>query len=898
MVKKEIILVCSVIILIFSLSSSLAYEFNGTVYNASGVALNNTVVNITLRDQTFTILGYNATTTNASGAFNMTISENTAYLYQPVITLTENGAVTFIGQSLPALDYYTFISLENMKFYLRPAGTFNISVYNSTFVKQGFMYMILDQRLGYPIAEQFGTTVTGAIVSVPRDRNYTVMVFPNESLPVFYDWSNFSSDSYLNLSSISKHSHYNATSYTLHKEFNITMGLVRLTGYMNNLTGPIDGWDNLSIVPLLLGPSDTLMFDDADLPYNMSGFWSSQGQAGQTGDRYNLSTPGTGYYNITLPAPAEGVNLLLFGAARNNSNYYGGYANISLTYGGSGVVRNISLYGLTGNRENISMSIASAAGEQNITTLRKSITLLNQSNATLSSFSALIKTTVNYSAYGAIRFTYLTDIDQEKAANFTLPFLNVTGIDEMSFFTQQFAPKKVSFTTSQVNSALNVTLKAFSPAAIDGSIAVNNLFMALYFSNSSCDIPSPPVACQIGSTDNMATSEPLKAVMGGGKISFRMKTGNMSVHYVNVDMLASGPPDVLFDDSTSNTSGGDSFAAAARFGSGGPTIYDFILVGFPYSDGVGGLNEANTVNLSVPYFYSENWSVIWNVTLNGTDASALAGNYSAYVGVQSAWQVLMNANNSCGTSQTSISVSAPCYINKSTNEIWLRIPHFSGTGPKVSGSVVAATTTSSSSSSSSSSSGEGAKKKSSSPDKEEIVMEEEEEDVERAPESLSDEEELQDSISLEEDGNWLEQGSISLQVQESEVYSFTFVTQDFVEEKHEITVQEVNIEQASVTLLIESEPQEITLFLGTGKEVDLDADGENDLLIIVDDINSDGEISLQFTKLESWKERETLLEAEIVPERSLWIWLGIGVLVVVFALVVYFLLPKKKQRRR
>ena len=171
MIKKIFLLVFSLLALSMIFSFAAAYEFNGTVYNLSGVALNNTVVNITLRDQSFVILGYNATTTNASGAFNLTVSENAAWTYQLVITLTENGAVQYIGQSLPALDFFTFTSLENIKFYLKPAGTFNITVYNQSWAKQGFTYLILDQRLGYPIAEQFTPTVTNVILSVPRDRN-------------------------------------------------------------------------------------------------------------------------------------------------------------------------------------------------------------------------------------------------------------------------------------------------------------------------------------------------------------------------------------------------------------------------------------------------------------------------------------------------------------------------------------------------------------------------------------------------------------------------------------------------------------------------------------------------------------------------------------------------------
>ena len=863
------------------------YEFNGTVYNLSGVALNNTLVNITIRNQQFAYVGSNSTTTNASGAFNFTVTENQTWFYQPVITLTENDTVTFVGQSLPALDFYSFTALENIKFYLRPAGTFNITAYNSSWVLQGFMYMIVDQQLDYPIAELFTSTKTNIVVSVPRERNYTIMLFPNGSLPVFFDWNNFSSDASYNMSTISKYSNYNATTRTVQKEFNLTMSLIRTTGYMQNVTGPVDGWTNLTIVPFLLMPGNVIAFDDADLPFNMSYFWTTAGQGSQTGDKYNETSPGLGYYNITLPTSAEGANYMLFGTAKNNSDYYGGYANISVTYGGSGIVRNISLYGLAGGRENISLTDPSNSQEVNITTARKPVTLLNQSNATLTSFSALVRTVVNYSAYGAIKFTFSTDIDQERQANFTLPLLNVTGIDRMDVLTQQYAPRKISFTTAQVNSHLNTTLKVFTPGEIDGSITAGNIFMVLYFSNSSCDLPSPPAPCQIGSSESMETNEPLKAIMGGGKISFRMKTGNISVHYVNVDMLASGPPDALFDDSTSNGSTGTSFASAMRFGSGGPTVYEYILVGMPYSDATSGLDENNTVNISIPYLYSENWSLIWNVTLNGTDAAALAGNYSDYLEKQSAWSVLMNPNNTCGTTQTSILLTAPCYINKSVNEIWLRIPHFSGTGPKVVGSSVAATTSSSSSSSSSAAAAQG-EKKSTTKEKEDVVEEETKEA--QAPKDLGEVGDV--PFDLEDSSSWVEGGSLTVDAQEGTVYALTFVTSLLEAEEHTVLVQEIDEEQALVVLLVQSEGQEVFLVLSSGKEVDLDGDGENDLLITFDALE-EGTASLTFTKLETWVAREELFEEAQKQRVSSLIW--IVLVVVALSAGAFFLFFRKKK---
>ena len=59
------------------------------------------------------------------------------------------------------------------------------------------------------------------------------------------------------------------------------------------------------------------------------------------------------------------------------------------------------------------------------------------------------------------------------------------------------------------------------------------------FSNSTCDVPNPASSCLIGgSSSDMSSFNPMNAIMGGGKLSFRMGTSGILVHYVNVDMLS------------------------------------------------------------------------------------------------------------------------------------------------------------------------------------------------------------------------------------------------------------------------------------------------------------------------------------------------------------------------
>src|SRR3990167_8394956 len=95
---KVLIWVLSLILLVIPV---LAFPFNGTVSDVDGVALNNTYINVTIRSSSFAIVGYNSTTTNASGWFNMTVQEVTNGFYQPNILHYNGSVVDFVGQKLP-----------------------------------------------------------------------------------------------------------------------------------------------------------------------------------------------------------------------------------------------------------------------------------------------------------------------------------------------------------------------------------------------------------------------------------------------------------------------------------------------------------------------------------------------------------------------------------------------------------------------------------------------------------------------------------------------------------------------------------------------------------------------------------------------------------------------------
>ncbi len=692
--------------------SAAAFQFNGTVFDIDGNALNNTVINITIKDSvnSFALVGYNSTTTNATGHFNLTIVDNATFMYQPVITHLNGSYVDWVGQSLPTFPSVMIQEIAGTQFYLKQAGTINLTAINATGQTVNFSYQIKDSKLGYSVAESFspGSEVTDVQVALPRDRNYSIMVYPYRSMPLSYNWNNFSTNASYNFGvDLSK---YNVTTKVVHKKFNTSLGFAHVMGYINGSN--ITGWDEFTVIPYILEPGNMVHLEYGDMPYNLSPSF------GAPTDNFS-SVYGT--FNMSLPSTVDTSEILLFATARNGSTYWGSFMNISLpisTYtNGTPYYLNFTMYRLLGNPANISMS-TTTGGNANISTVKRNFTLINTSNISLVNVQAHAEVTVDYSGTisGLKEFTWMTDISQGSTASLQLPLLNVSGIREMNIYAGggNLAPRRVDYTQTEIANDLNITLTSFDPGSIDDRSTKTGIKIALYKSNSSCDVPYPIDGCLVGGSTSGGAEfgdfNPIGAIMGGGKISFRMGlyTTGIVVHYVNVDMLASGPPDALFDSSSDEDTSGD-FESAVRFGSGGPTTYDYVLVSMPYTPGGGastGLDDSQTVNISIPTLYDDEWNIIWNTTANGTNATYLSNNFSHYTAKKSEWDSLLTPSN-CVTNTSKLNTTSPCFINTTANRVWIRLPHFSGTGATLSGTTAAAATSSSSSSSSSSGGGGG-----------------------------------------------------------------------------------------------------------------------------------------------------------------------------------------------
>ncbi|MBS3141047.1 hypothetical protein J4405_02795 [Candidatus Woesearchaeota archaeon] len=892
MLKKLVVFSFLFIISAFFVHADV--EFNGTALDVNGNPLNNSDINLTIRSmQGWSVVGYNSTTTNASGGFNITLHQDgtQAQLWVYELSITHKNSTTnhvdYKSKSIPAFPGMMMVNLAGTSFYLSPAGTINITAVNSTGGRTAFRYQVKDQSLGYPIAQNFDSTVNESIIYVPSDRNYSIMIYPDRSMPVSFNWNNFSSTSSYNITANAKSS-YNATTYTLIKEFNTTMSLPRVSGYLNY--SGINGFDEFIVIPYLLEPGNMVHSEYGDMPFNLSAIENDGATNNQT-DFFNASN---GFYNISLPATVETSTVLFFATARNGSTYYGSFRNISLAYGTYATTDEEDNFnfsytsGLLGvnstvingvNVTNITMEKIGQGGPMTyeyVSTKKQIFYLINGTNSTIGNTSAHVEVTVDYSSYGAVEFTWMGDVAQSSTiSNFALPLLNSTGIKEMNVFASgggggnsQYAPKTASFTINDLAphlSGTNITIKTFNPGGIGSSIAAGSISIALYLSNSSCDVPNPVSNCLKGSSQTMTEFNPMQAVMGGGKISFRMGIGGILVHYINVDLMASGPPDAVFDNqANTNGTSSSSFASALRFGSSGPKIYDYALISMPYSETAGsGLNENAAVNLSIPVFYDDNWNVIWNTTSNGTNMGAFAANYSHYNARQSEWAYLLN-QSICVTNVSRFNITNPCYIDTTNNKIWVRVPHFSGTGPSVIGSTVATTAA--------------------------VVTP----GAASTPKTDGSLPAVEEGASTGTRIDFSTLTTIPMSVTEGQVFVLDF-SGSYSEGNlgfHSITIEKIMSDY--ITLTIRSDPIIVTLKINEEKKVDINNDGVDDLSILLKSIEN-GKADLVYTKLAGANKiaEEEIEISNITNEtressKTLWIWIGIIVLVILILIGVWY----------
>ncbi len=170
-------------------------------------------------------------------------------------------------------------------------------------------------------------------------------------------------------------------------------------------------------------------------------------------------------------------------------------------------------------------------------------------------------------------------------------------------------------------------------------------------------------------------------------------------------------------------------------------------------------------------------------------------------------------------------------------------------------------------------------------------VEEEEAGEEEAEEAEEEEEVVEEVVAIEETSTWEESGVVSYDdIAEGATYSFSFVSEtvegEQEEEEHSIMVDEVNEDEGYVVFTVESEAQQVQVDVGGSADVDLDADGTDDLRITLHAI-TDGAADATFEQIGEWIEPAEEEVVEEVSSNSTWVGVLIALLVI-FVLVFWW----------
>ncbi|MFH1506494.1 MAG: PGF-pre-PGF domain-containing protein [archaeon] len=623
---------------------------------------------------------------------------------------SDNHYGMYVGPSLPELpesELRTEWGLADPDIYLKEAVTFRIQVegydyesgptndslcnqsgcqdsaFNWTYL--GYNYGLKDKRLGFPVSSEHSTQSTERYIVAPLDRNYSLMVFPSSSFPIYVDFESIETNC-------------NATGYDLSSTgVNATCTIQNGTYFIDAVisanksisafNGSIINMTNLTsfkIVPYMLAMGE-MIFDQDTLPFNMGQMmrWPKNNTAYD--DSYNLTT---GAFSVFLPATEAHSDIMLMAFAEKDGVYYYDLYNLSA----DGQVFGVSNYNFTmgalinGTDFNISVNNVSAEWDETVLVTTKAVqfNLVDDNGSLLSTESSFIEMKLETNGIEYNRMTNAAD------GVFELPILEGGAIKKLTIYSQSYAPVSTPVSaavlsgataTSTINctdGVCNIIMVGFGD--FDPFGEGKSIFMDFYKSNSSCDVPNPPAGCNMmgdmNESMNSSVFSPLRAILMGD-ISLRITSGNISVHYVKTDLLASGPPDAAFSE---NFTGSD-ISAAWKFGSQGPEIYDEVLLSVPYEDAL--IDE--TIIVTIPILYDNEFNPIWNKTAGDTitdiETDSSLEDYLDYLDTD--YEAYLNGTGViCSETDEDLSTGL-CYKDTSNQVVWIKIPHFSGIGAVV-----------------------------------------------------------------------------------------------------------------------------------------------------------------------------------------------------------------------
>ncbi|RLJ01149.1 MAG: hypothetical protein DRP06_00170 [Candidatus Aenigmatarchaeota archaeon] len=715
--------------------TTTTFSYNGTIYDINGNPLSGAVASIvasSFGQQGDTILGNFLANTLENGIFNITnvpglnasLDEGPggpggpggegSIFYRLTATKyndSENHYAMYVGPSLPDLPESELRSdsgLNNPEIYLKPAITFHIHVgghdYRSepnntnetcpgpqcpgwepefNWTNIGFSYGLKDKKMGFPVSSEFSSNTIERYFSAPRDRNYSLMIFPEASFPIYVDFESINSTCNSTGYDLST-TGVNATC-TIKNGTHVIDAIISSAMNLTPLTGKVDimNLTDLWIIPYRLGAGN-MIFDQDILPFNLRQMDRWPKNDTQYDDFYNKSS---GEYSVYLPATEAHSDIMLMAFAEKNNTYYLDYFKLS----SEGQNFSVSEYNFTLNK--LIGGVSKTISSNNISADWNSTVVVN---TTAVRFNLINNGCVlrDENAFVDIKMEldgdeYMRMTNSQNGA-FTIPLIEGEGIKKLTIYSQSYAPVSAPVSANVLNGSsntstikckdgeCNITLSRFDPFDPDDPNATLSITMDFYKSNSTCDVPNPLEGCNMVGDMNDTKFSPLKAILMGD-ISLRITSGNISVHYVKTDLLASGPPDAAF----SQNSTGSDMEAAWKFGSKGPEIYDEVLISMPYADSLS--DKIITVNITL--LYDNEFNTIWNAsagdTIENIQNNENLEDYRDYL--NNSYEAYLNGTGVvCSETDENLSTGL-CYKDMISKVIWIKIPHFSGVGPQVTG---------------------------------------------------------------------------------------------------------------------------------------------------------------------------------------------------------------------
>jgi len=678
-----------------------------------------------------------STVTGATGRFDFASVNGSASQYKLKIIRYGSGAcvsynvscnATKVGTIIPPFPGNMFYpqpgiesitnnfmkppTLNGTNFYLESAATINISAYNGTLTNtsQRFGYEVMEQKTGFPVESNVRTNVTNAKIVVPINRNYTVMLLRDPYSfaggRVYANGSKICGGAFMNGSDCPTPPMSNSTiNPTTEGQFiELAMNLATTRYYLYGcleVTGNDTAVNNVTaIIPRLIpwtgfvppGATDMSIASNLDNASLIN--YSAKGAAAPAG--FFNCTGKLAYYNISLMNSAY---LLEFYATNTtnttdnqaNSKWLAAFQNITMS---ADTNMNITLRPLAGYGNSSFYQSGGPAREGNQSS-KITVQFINSSGGIISSDSPHVEVYIkNSSLFGELHYI----IETTTGGNFSIPILNESTA-KVRIFSNQGPPIEQTLNLSiPVNNITLVTMTGgdagfrgynSTSGKCDAKLDVSSTPIQMKFIrySSSCNVLEPDSTCVVTEM-NASDFNPMKALVAG-KVNMEMLILSTGVRltFVNYDMFSAKQPPMntlMSENSTSRATSTATSTEIWRFGSFVPSsVYDYVIIKIPYngtSTASNYINDSWQMNASVPLFYDESGNVIWNKT-RGDTALNMSSDFIDY-NSSTLYRNLTIGGIICDKNETNLSVSI-CYVNTTSNAIYMQIPHFTELGSDI-----------------------------------------------------------------------------------------------------------------------------------------------------------------------------------------------------------------------